>query len=61
MPENEGTKNVIVDLVGAVVGPLTDGLVKLYEIETEEDRLLRKTIQTQLEATRWPGFADVVA
>ena len=36
-------------------------LVKIYEIETEKDRLLRKTIETQLEATRWPGFPDIDA
>ena len=40
---------------------MIEGLVKIYEIETEEDRLLHKTIQTQLEATRWPGFSDIRA
>jgi hypothetical protein len=61
IPKDEGTKNLIVDLVGAFLGPLVEAAVELYKFETEQDQLLRKTIQTQLEATKWSGFADIEA
>ena len=58
---SEGTRNVIVELFGAVLGPLIEGLVELWKYEGDKDELRRITIQTQLEATRWSGFADIEA
>lgn len=59
LPENKGTKNVLVSIVGAALEPLIEAVVELYKFETEQDQLLRRTIQTQLEATRWSDFADI--
>jgi hypothetical protein len=33
------------------------GLEPMYTLKVEQDRLLRQTIQTQLEATTWTPFA----
>lgn len=59
--EDDGTKSVVGDIVGAVIDPLIDALVEIYKFETEQDQLLRRTIQTQLEATQWSDFADITA
>ena len=61
VPGNGGTKNVIVELFGAVLGPLIEAVVELWKYEGDKDELRRITIQTQLEATRWSGFADIEA
>jgi hypothetical protein len=59
VPPDPGTRNLVVELVGAFVKPLVDAVVTVYTLKTEEDRLLRQTIQTQLEATTWAPFADL--
>ena len=61
LPEDEGTKNVLVQIVGAAIEPLIEAIVEIYKFESEQDQLLRKTIQTQLEATRWSDFANITA
>jgi hypothetical protein len=58
-PPDPGTRNLVGDLVGAFVKPLVDAVVTVYTLKTEQDRLLRQTIQTQLEATTWTPFADL--
>jgi hypothetical protein len=58
-PPDLGTRNPLGDLVGAFVKPLVDAVVTVYTLKTEQDRLLRQTIQTQLEATTWTPFADL--
>jgi hypothetical protein len=58
-PADPGTRNPLGDLVGAFVKPLVDAVVTVYKLKVEEDRLLRQTIQTQLEATTWTPFADL--
>jgi hypothetical protein len=59
VPSDPGTRNLVGDLVGAFVKPLVDAVVTVYTLKTEQDRLLRQTIQTQLEATTWAPFADL--
>ena len=59
VPEDPGTRNLLVQLVGAVLPPLLEAARTLYTGRTEQDRLLRQTIQTQLEATKWSRFADI--
>jgi hypothetical protein len=59
VPPDPGTRNPLGDLVGAFVKPSVDAVVTVYKLKTEQDRLLRQTIQTQLEATTWTPFADL--
>ena len=61
VPDSEGTKNPIVQVLGEVLGSLIEAAVEIYKFESEEDRLLRMTIQTQLEATQWSDFPDIDA
>jgi hypothetical protein len=59
VPEDPGTRNVLVQVLGIVLTPLLEAVRALYTVKTEQDRLLRQTIQTQLEATLWADFADI--
>jgi hypothetical protein len=59
VPPDPGTRTLLGDLVGAFVKPLVDAVVTVYTLKTEEDRLLRQTIQTQLEATTWAPFTNL--
>ncbi len=58
MPPTEGQKG-IGDIVGGVVKPIADALVAIWSKTRDEDALMRKTIQTQLEATSWPAFDKI--
>jgi hypothetical protein len=55
-PRLTGGKGVLGDAVTALVKPVLDAVVKIWEMRREDDRLRRDTIRTQLEATRWPAF-----
>jgi hypothetical protein len=59
VPDATGEKNVIADLVGGAIVPLIDAVKELYFHAEEADRLTRLTIQNQLEATKWPAFAEI--
>jgi hypothetical protein len=59
VPEDPGTRDLLVPLLGAVLPPLLEAARTLYTGQTAQDRLLRQTIQTQLEATTWTPFADL--
>jgi hypothetical protein len=59
VPEDPGTRDLRAKLVGAFLPPLLEAARTLYAYLTEQDRLLRQTIQTQLEATKWSAFADI--
>jgi hypothetical protein len=59
VPPDPGTRNLLVQLVGTALQPLLEAARTLYTVKTEQDRLLRQTIQTQLEATTWVPFADL--
>ena len=39
--------------------PLSEAVAALYNNYRMDNELTRKTIQTQLEAARWPDFAGV--
>jgi hypothetical protein len=41
------------------VKPVIDVLVAIWSRTRDDDTLLRKMIQTQLEATSWPSFDKV--
>ena len=57
--EDPGTRGLLVPLLGAVLPPLLEAARTLYTGQTAQDRLLRQTIETQLEATQWVAFADL--
>ena len=62
-PGTEGQKNVLVDIAKATIEPvvksLIAGVAELYNNYGRAEELTRATIQTQLEAARWPTFAEV--
>jgi hypothetical protein len=59
IPEDPCTRDLLIPLLGAVLPPLLEAARSLYTGQTAQDRLLRQTIQTQLEATTWTPFADL--
>jgi hypothetical protein len=59
VPEDPGTRDFLVPLLGVVLKPLLDAVGTLYKGTAEQDRLRRQTIQTQLEATIWTTFAEI--
>ena len=59
VPKSQGEKSPIADIVTGVVKPLTDAVVAIWSRTRDDDALMRKTIQTQLEATSWPALDKV--
>jgi hypothetical protein len=59
LPAATGEKNFIAELVTGALEPLIAAVKEIYLDAEEADRLTRLTIQTQLEATKWPAFADI--
>jgi hypothetical protein len=62
VPAADGAKAGIGDLLGNMVEKLFDPLVKavgtLWSARRDDNKALRDTVATQLEATRWPPFAS---
>jgi hypothetical protein len=65
LPSTAGQKDVILDIAKVSIEPLlkmlSDGVSALYNNHRTDDALTRRTIQTQLEAARWPAFSEVKA
>jgi len=59
MPQGQGEKGPIEEIVSGVIGPLIQAVQAIYFKAKDDDLLTRKTIQTQLEATLWPAFVSV--
>ena len=63
VPNTAGQKDIISDIAKATILPLLNmlsGAVStLYGDHRADDALTRRTIQTQLEAARWPAFSEV--
>jgi hypothetical protein len=59
VPKANGQKGPIADIVEGAVKPVIDALVAIWSRTRDDDALMRKTIQTQLEATSWPAFDKV--
>jgi hypothetical protein len=59
------TKDVLGDMVKAAVEPLikaiSDGVSALWTRHVEKDKLELETKKSELEAAKWPKFADVAA
>jgi hypothetical protein len=58
-PAEAGSKGVWDTLIGGMAGPGVELVKQLYEDYRDSGELTRRTIETQLEATRWPAFAAV--
>ena len=65
LPNTAGQKDVVTDIAKVAIEPLlkmlSDGVSALYNNHRTDDALTRRTIQTQLEAARWPAFSEVKA
>ena len=59
VPSNAGQKSVIVDIVKGAVGPVIDAIKAIWMRSKDDDALMRKAIQTQLEAALWPSFGSI--
>jgi hypothetical protein len=65
LPDASGDRGVLVDIVKAAIEPivksLSEGIAAIYNDYGRAGILTRQSIQTQLEAAKWPNFADVEA
>jgi hypothetical protein len=66
LPDTPGQKGVMDELakiipIEPVLRMLSEGVSALYSNHRNDDTLTRRTIQTQLEAARWPTFSEVKA
>jgi hypothetical protein len=66
LPKTETEKGVGIDILkaiplGQLLNMLSDGVSALYTNHRSDDALTRRTVQTQLEAARWPAFSEVKA
>jgi hypothetical protein len=65
VPDNSGQKGLLDDMIKAAIEPvvkaLSEGVAALYNNHRKDDALTRQTIQTQLEAAKWPDFGEVKA
>jgi len=60
VPQDSGQKGPIAEVVTGIAKPVIDAVVAIWSRVRDDDALMRKTIQTQLEATSWPAFEKVV-
>ena len=58
-PPPKGVKGPFADIVGGAVGPVVDAVKAIWLRTRDDNALMRKTIETQLEDTKWPSFASV--
>jgi hypothetical protein len=58
-PAPLGEKGPFTDIVGGAIGPVVDALKAIWLRTRDDNALMRKTIETQLEDTKWPSFASV--
>jgi hypothetical protein len=65
LPSTSGRKDVLADIAKGAIQPvidaLSEGIAALYNNHRKDDALTIETIKTQLEATKWPNFAEVKA
>jgi hypothetical protein len=65
LPDTSGQRGVLADIVKGAIQPVIEALSKaiaaIYNNSGKEAALTRETIKTQLEAAKWPNFAEVKA
>jgi len=57
--DTTGEKGGMVEVLSEVLAPLIESITTIDLQHLKEDRLTRKTIQTQLEATKWLALASI--
>jgi hypothetical protein len=65
-PAGQKDKDVTLDIAKMIpfeqlLKVLSEGVSALYNNHRGDDALTRRTIQTQMEAARWPGYSEVQA
>jgi hypothetical protein len=58
-PVPSGEKGPFADIVGGSVGPVINAIKSIWLRTRDDNALMRRTIETQLEATTWQSFASV--
>ena len=62
-PEGQNEKGVLDTILklplDALIKPLSDAVAALWNRRNEQDALVKNQIRTELEAARWPNFAEV--
>jgi hypothetical protein len=61
VPTSAGQKGVIDEIVSGALGPIIQAVEHIYMRSKDDDALMRKTIQSQLEAAEWPAFDKVAS
>jgi hypothetical protein len=61
VPSTTGEKSPITDIVGGAVGPVIDAIKAIWIRAQDDGALMRKTIESQLEAASWPTFASITS
>jgi hypothetical protein len=59
VPSTAGQRSPIADVIGGLAGPVIDAVKAIYLRGKDDDALMRKTIETQLEATSWAAYASI--
>lgn len=59
VPSSASQKGPFTDILGEAIGPVIDAAKAIWMRVKDDDALMRKTIETQLEATSWPPFASI--
>jgi len=59
MPPNTGQRGPVADIISGAIGPVIDAVKAVWMRVQDDDALMRKTIENQLEATSWPPFASI--
>ena len=59
VPPSAGQRGPIGDMVGGAVGPVVDAAKAIWMRVRDDDALMRKTIENQLEATLWQPFKSI--
>ena len=59
LPSSAGQRSPLTDVIGGIAGPVIDAIKAIYLRGKDDDALMRKTIETQLEATSWPAFGSI--
>jgi hypothetical protein len=59
VPDTSGEKGILNNIVAGALEPLITAVKEIYLDAQDADRLTRLTIQNQLEATKWPAFAEI--
>jgi hypothetical protein len=65
LPSGSGRKGALTDIAKGAIEPvikaLSEAVATIYNNHRKDDALTIETIKTQLEATKWPDFAEVKA